>query len=679
MSSIRFLNNLTTNAKGATAFKSTNNPVLDLFTYQNVQVPVEDDKFLELLKVLETSFVTNPELTLKLMKYKRLVKKGEGMRMLTYIMMLMVKEQDHGLYKELLGWYSESNKDLLRLARMSRMMNLPGKYELNLFVDNLFKALQGLIDSQSNVDLLPFKYLPSNGAHFEKERVVIRDLLNDKLVNTYKWSDIMNVVNSSKGRGLEVIKIMVNTYGEKQKYITNKSLRELKSYVDGLQYLSTPLLQGRHLNGNPFGYMKDDEVEYKMIGSYLSKLSTQALERIKKTIRKYSTETQLDARRRFLTEGLKQYELLVKEKPSVVKTTGLVLTEQIWNVFSGKESYTDSLGAQIKKQATELHDYLHTSFDDKYTCDDFVKELEVVIDYSGSMNGTPLETGLYHTLLLWESFNISSVIFFSNVADRVMLPKGLTIEEKIKHLYRTSDGSTKLEAAMEILRDHYQVDKQKKFVLVMTDGDCDYCFTDNGSNSPFHKYYEMLPEHRFCVFNLRQDKLAFPYLMDDPRVSYLGGNNMKVLIGVTKALVITIKTGKPFTPNDVLASALDLEDLEFDFSKYNFTYQPTYQYNRKKTLGLLRMVKGNIPKTTVTSVTSVTTSVTPLPPKPAPPIRIRTVQSTNLVNFPFLDINQHINQLIQTTKESWDYSSDTDTNSSISIGSAKNDFKEFEI
>ena len=49
MSSINFFNNLTVNNKGATSFKSTNNSVLDLFTYQNVKFP----KF---LKRFESTF-----------------------------------------------------------------------------------------------------------------------------------------------------------------------------------------------------------------------------------------------------------------------------------------------------------------------------------------------------------------------------------------------------------------------------------------------------------------------------------------------------------------------------------------------------------------------------------------------------------------------------------------------
>jgi hypothetical protein len=602
MSSIKFFNNLTVNNKGATSFKSTNNSVLDLFTYQNTKVPLELDNFRQLFTMIETSFVSNPELTFKLMKYKRLIKKGEGMRMVTYIMMLLVKNQDRNLYSELLGWYRESNKDLLRLARMAKYFNGDNNVELTMFVDNLMNSLVGVLNGDKNIDLLPFKYLPSNNSHFDSERTVIRNILNDKLMTKYKLIDLVALMATTGERGKRVIEFFVNTYSAHQTFVTNKTLRQLKSYFDGIQYLGTPLLKGYHFDGTPFGCSVNPETEYKMIADYLSKLSTQALERVKKTIYKYkNTEGKtLSQRESYLVAGLEQYQKLMSEKPEKVKTNGLVLTEQLWEVFQEPSKFTASLEAQVKKQSEELREYLATSFDDSYTFEQFVSELQLVIDMSGSMDGKPFQTALYHALLLWEAFGLREVVFFETDAHLVGLPKNLSIQDKIKYLYRNTMGSTQLDRALEYVQENYNLTRQRKFVLVLTDGDCDYCFSSNGSNNPFHKYYETLPEHRFCVFNLKQEKLCFPYLMDDPRTSYLGGNNMKVLIGVTKALVTAIKNNTNFTPNDVLMAALDLEELNFDFMKYNFSYHTSKLLSEQKMMKMFNVVKHNVPKVKAT-------------------------------------------------------------------------------
>ena len=69
---------LITNNKGATAFNTTFNDVLDLYTYQSKEFPTDQDKFDNLINTIETSFVNEPTLTIKLLKYKRLIKKGEG-------------------------------------------------------------------------------------------------------------------------------------------------------------------------------------------------------------------------------------------------------------------------------------------------------------------------------------------------------------------------------------------------------------------------------------------------------------------------------------------------------------------------------------------------------------------------------------------------------------------------
>ena len=567
---------LITNNKGATAFNTTFNDVLDLYTYQSKEFPTDQDKFDNLINTIETSFVNEPTLTIKLLKYKRLIKKGEGLRMLPFVMMVMLKKQDYEVYKQALEWFKESDKDLLRLARMSRMfLNNVDTVELELYTDNLFNTLTNILNGDVTVNLLPIKYLPSNGNHFDYERRIIRNLLNLKLLFNKSKLSLNNTIFVSEQQHF-LSNLLNKTFNETNTFINNRVLRQIKTFFDGKQFLATPLLKLQHLNHQSFGYLNNKETEYEMIGSYLSKLSTQAFNNVKKTIDNSKNE--------YLTRGMEEYKKIINSKPEKVKTNGLVLTDQIYNVYIGSQQFDNVLEAQINSLARELKEYLNVN-------NDFISSLLLVIDESGSMSGPPLNTALYHTLLMWIAFELPSVIFFSDNCKNVELPSGLSIHNKINFLYKRTSGTTNLESVFKYMINNNIKNKQ---VLIFTDGDCDYCFNKNtleesNTNNPFHLYLNKI-DSNVCIFNLKQDKLCFPYLAQDPRTCYLGGNNMKVLVGFTKALAHSILNNEPITPTLILYHSLNLNELEHS---YNFKYINKISANDKKKL--LYTVKNNIP------------------------------------------------------------------------------------
>ena len=555
-----------TNKKGATAFSTTFNDVLDLYTNQLKSLPTDSDKFSDLINTIENSFINNPELTIKLLKYKRLIKKGDGLRMLPFVMMMMVKKQDYEVYKQMLSWFNESDKDLLRLARMSRMfLKYVDNIELELYTDNLFNTLMSVLNGDTLVNLLPIKYLPSNGNHFDYERRIIRDLLNLKLMLNKSKLGLDNTEFKTEQQQF-LTELLNNTFNTTNMFVNNRVLRQLKTYFDKKQFLATPLLKLE-----PFQHLETDEEKYKMVGTYLSKLSTQAFNNVKKTIEKSNND--------YLTKGLDEYKNLISLKPETVKTNGLVLTDQLYQVYMGSQQFDNVLEAQVNKQAQELREYLNVS-------NDFVSSLLLVIDESGSMNGTPLNTALYHTLLMWIAFELPSVIFFSDNCKYVELPSGLSVYDKIKFLYKRTTGSTNLESVFQYMIKNNIKNKQ---VVIMTDGDCDYCFMKNYTNNPFHLYLNKV-QSNICVFNLKQDKLCFPYLAEDARTCYLGGNNIKVLVGFTKALAQSILDKTPITPTSILHHSLNLEELEHN---YKFKYMNRLTDTDKT--NLLNTIKYNIP------------------------------------------------------------------------------------
>lgn len=109
------------NEKGATAFVSTSNPILDLFTETRKKVPETLEEFTTLIRKIEAAKNHNSEMFVRLLKFHRLIEKGNGMKGVYYICMMVLKEEDPTLYKQILEWSHEYPKDILRLARISSM------------------------------------------------------------------------------------------------------------------------------------------------------------------------------------------------------------------------------------------------------------------------------------------------------------------------------------------------------------------------------------------------------------------------------------------------------------------------------------------------------------------------------------------------------------------------------
>jgi hypothetical protein len=113
--------NRTLNTKGADAFHSTTNPILDLFTETRKSVPETLEEFTTLVRKIESAKNYNSELFIKLLKFHRLIEKGNGLKGLYYICMIILKDEDPIFYEQVLAWSRQYPKDILRLARLSSM------------------------------------------------------------------------------------------------------------------------------------------------------------------------------------------------------------------------------------------------------------------------------------------------------------------------------------------------------------------------------------------------------------------------------------------------------------------------------------------------------------------------------------------------------------------------------
>jgi len=186
------------------------------------------------------------------------------------------------------------------------------------------------------------------------------------------------------------------------------------------------------------------------------------------------------------------------------------------------------------------------------------------MDRSGSMEGTPLKSGLFQMLIMAKIFRVKEIVYFdSDVEVKQLSDDDLngSILNLVKKVYTTTQGCTDLQKAMDYLE---KIGASNKNVIIITDSDCDPNRFGSFSStaSPFHKAfdnnrYKHLPTNRYIVMNVKETKMSFPYLDFHQNVSYISG--VSCLDFLIQALVRSSRDKEALTPQLVLDCCLDAD------------------------------------------------------------------------------------------------------------------------
>lgn len=149
---------------GENAFSTTSDYNLDFFV--SLVRSVETNRLIDLL---ESSWVHNPELTLKMILYARDCRNGGGEKFLSLRMMIWLMCRYEKIYSLNLREFVNMGKlhDLLRLIRVKQFLKLPFGEEIAYFIE-LLKA------GKHNA----FKWAPSEGKEFNDIAKIFRHHLN---------------------------------------------------------------------------------------------------------------------------------------------------------------------------------------------------------------------------------------------------------------------------------------------------------------------------------------------------------------------------------------------------------------------------------------------------------------------------------------------------------------------
>jgi hypothetical protein len=624
---LMYTSNYTLNTKGADAWVSTLNPLIDLFATGMKKCPDFLEEFENIFNIVSSALREDPECFIKVLKFHRLISNGNGIRWIYYLCMLIIKMENPDVYQKILDWSWQYPKDFMNLHRITNMyfpinsssfvqiqmphkkhskgsyasklnawvlqnevksygatnVNVRVQIEIVMYANIVSKLFTNLLtpDFDSGYNPMFLKYMSYESGHWEVETHLIWECIENSLKDNIDFIELVKSDLELRNElGIELRNILkqslINPNGS-SKLFTNKTRRLVKKCFNSHINLTDNLFKGIHQDGSIFGSHSSKFEEIELIAGQLKHTSTLAFDRFEKTIKKYQSDEPeknqtSNLTHSYLLEGYSKYLELLKLGKAQVKTTGLVMTKQVWDFFQSNETFSQSIELKLVDMADKLKiSLIKTSG----TClfNQLAQRFSLVLDISGSMRDVPIQTGLLYMLLMARVFRIKQLFYFGSklhIVNLVDADFNGTFCNLIKKIYKNVCGST---TNLKVIFEHFKSNNiRDKNVIIITDGDCDP--SSHSKSNPFHTAPKESHGLKYVVVNVKETKMNFPYIGMDQSVCYVTGNNPKTLNGLIKALVLAMITNQPITPTLVLKCSLDLEELEntFEVGTYSKVY-----------------------------------------------------------------------------------------------------------
>jgi hypothetical protein len=395
--------------------------------------------------------------------------------------------------------------------------------------------------------------------------------------------------------------------------ITNKKRRLLKNIFNKRINLTDKMFQGYHVDNSIIGSYNNDELEINMIADVFRKTPAISLRKALRTV--YTWKQEMDSHEReyiirnygikkyIIIMGAERYNEMIRENRAKVKTRGLDLSREIYNMFINKDNNNDKeiLEKKIIENYKNLETYIKPLFTEDFTFNDFRQKIILCIDRSGSMNGNPIEIGLLYMLYMVKLFKITELFYFeSSLEIRKLTEEEIensSFIELVNKIYTKTLGGTVID---NFLLEMNRRQIKNKNIIIITDGDCDPI--DNKTTSPFHEVfkengrYNYIKNTTFTIINTKTEKLDFPYLNTDKGVCYLSGNNPKNISAFIKAIYISSKNNILITPSLVLHCCMELPELIIPFPIHNSNSNSNSLINDNIIKQMFNAYSNNLPK-----------------------------------------------------------------------------------
>lgn len=490
---------------GAVAFPTTGNTCLDFFTMtvRNMEIEKAINMFFE-------SYETDPELTLKIILNLRDVRNGKGEKLLSLIMMFLLKKINKKFYEDNLEYFAKDIgclKDLLKLYEIDIRMTINDGNKKNFTKEKINKSI------------------------LEKELLILNDLMNTDLKKLEE--NKLNTINKITSLSL-VGKWLPNLnshYDHHPLYMatkiklynnwTNKEYRtKTKILRDELNLIETNMCQELH-----------DKIDF-------SKIPSIAHLKLRKSFdRDVNSKGVQKENRRLLKEKYKLYLESVKKGEAKINSKGIQPHELVSKYCTSQSELDETIEVQWNDLVQKL------SILGKFN------KTQAVVDVSGSMSGTPMEVaislGLIISQLTNEPFNNKIVTFSSNPQFHNIVGKNL--KEKVQNLQTANWGmNTNFIKVFELLLQHAQFfnlpqDQMVETLFIFTDMQFDVANrikSDESINNDINTTYNIIKNMfsetiytppKIIFWNLRSSINAFPVVENQEGVSLMSGFSAEML------------------------------------------------------------------------------------------------------------------------------------------------------
>ena len=626
-------NNVTLNKKGCEAFATTTNYCCDFFTLNSKELPKSLSSFTDIVERLLLAKNENIELFVKIIKYHRLIDNGNGIKWLYYLSMILLKLDDITSYESILKWSWEYPKDFHNLHRMhyylgsgqkkkdevvkwKKQINkriyvrskIPLSIEMKIYGDLIFSMFLDLLQGKDSKRYNPMliKYLSFENGLWRYETSMIWNYLESLFQSHSNISKFITMADnkgcddiSSKFRSILYLQITYSRYNQRNTvFFTNRIRRKIKVLFNEYINITDNLFKGLHTDNTKFGSHSNEPLEITMIYDVIRKtpsisnqLFTKKMKRIQQ-LSKFQNENQdiienqashRTLRDNYLVKGYLKYIESIKTKVITAKSRGVDLSQECFQYYVTSEyeindkDYDYNLDSKLNDMIDSLRKYLLPCFNETFTYDNFSKNVVLLLDNSGSMDGTPLETGLLYILMMIKIFRVKTFYLFNSDTSTVNLTNE-DIDDKIlnllKKVYVNVRGSTNLQSAFTLFE---RLELTNKKVIIISDGDCD---EDIDGKSPFRDItklngkYKFINLNSYVVVNVNSEMMSFPYLSTDANVCYVSGNNAKTLRGFIKSVIVSIEKNIVLTPFLILQSTIGTDELILPIPLNQKPYEP---------------------------------------------------------------------------------------------------------
>jgi hypothetical protein len=366
-------------------------------------------------------------------------------------------------------------------------------------------------------------------------------------------------------------KLLNDTYKSKNRYLTNKTCRKIKSTVNRELCLLDHLFQGIHSDFSLISSHNNEDKEIDMICENFNRASYMVVKRAEKTINKWEDEkiitdkNLLEAYKRLIILGYEKYKK-IKPKKNVNE---IILAYEFYKYYQNIPSIIN------ENELLFIENYLINSFPN-YNPEILNNYFTLVIDITVDMKNGALERALFNCVFIVKFFKLKKIYCITNGC---YLDIHLTEEDfnksylnLVSKIYLKFYGHNTFTEKLDIIT---KAPIMKKNILFLTNDTLLGLKNDtllglkNENKLNFHSSnykkqlesyeYNNIKNNNIIILNLKKSKFSIPYYDSQKNITLIEGYKINTFFDIVKEIYNSCNL--KFNINNIINKFIDLVEI----------------------------------------------------------------------------------------------------------------------